>query len=48
MDEALTSQPASLQKAIIQAGKENSGKTTRDLIIVQDRLYAQLESLSWL
>ncbi|GGB51832.1 hypothetical protein GCM10011502_26230 [Oceanisphaera marina] len=48
MDEALTSQLESLQKAIIQAGKENAGKTNRDLIIVQDRLYAQLESLSWL
>ncbi|WP_418139345.1 class I SAM-dependent methyltransferase [Oceanimonas smirnovii] len=48
MDEALLSQLESLQKAIIQTGKENADKTTRDLIIVQNRLYAQLESLSWL
>lgn len=37
-----------LEKALYQAGKDNAGKTTRDLITVQDRLYAQLESLSWL
>ncbi|MGR7921041.1 class I SAM-dependent methyltransferase [Zobellella denitrificans] len=37
-----------LEKRLLQAGKANSNKFTRDLIIVQNRLYAQLESLSWL
>ncbi len=37
-----------LEKTLFQAGKDNAGKTTRDLITVQNRLYAQLESLSWL
>ena len=37
-----------LEKAFIQASKDSAGKNTKDLIIVQNRLYAQLESLSWL
>lgn len=37
-----------LEKKLFEAGKSNAGKFTRDLLIVQDRLYAQLESLSWL
>lgn len=37
-----------LEKALLRAGKENAGKVTRDLIIVQNRLYTQLESLTWL
>lgn len=37
-----------LEKKLLAAGKENAGKFTRDLLIVQNRLYAQLESLSWL
>ncbi|PSJ48024.1 hypothetical protein C7H85_04290 [Zobellella endophytica] len=37
-----------LEKKLIQAGKENINNLTRDLITVQNRLYAQLESLFWL
>ncbi|GAB2885688.1 class I SAM-dependent methyltransferase [Microbulbifer echini] len=37
-----------LEKRLLKAGKENSIKMTRDLITVQNRLYMQLESLSWL
>lgn len=37
-----------LEKTLLQAGKDNAGKLTRDLVIVQNRLYSQLESLSWL
>ncbi len=37
-----------LEKKLLEAGKDNAGKFTRDLLIVQNRLYAQLESLSWL
>lgn len=46
--EALKTELAALEKKLLQAGKENANKLTRDLIIVQNRLYAQLESLSWL
>ncbi|WP_444882600.1 class I SAM-dependent methyltransferase [Microbulbifer sp. PSTR4-B] len=38
----------SLESRLIQAGKEHSNKLTRDMITVQNRLYMQLESLSWL
>lgn len=37
-----------LERKILQALKDNSGKTTKDLIIVQNRLYAQFEALTWL
>jgi len=37
-----------LEKSLVQASKDNTGKFTRDLLVVQNRLYAQLESLSWL
>ncbi len=37
-----------LEKKLLEAGKDNAGKFTRDLLIVQNRLYSQLESLSWL
>ncbi|MCD6438396.1 MAG: class I SAM-dependent methyltransferase [Halomonas sp.] len=37
-----------LEKRLLEAGKDNAGKFTRDLLIVQNRLYSQLESLSWL
>lgn len=37
-----------IEKSLRQAGKDNAAKLTRDLITVQNRLYAQLESLSWL
>ena len=45
---AIQSQLVSLEKAMVQASKDQGGKTTRDLIIVQNRLYAQLEALTWL
>lgn len=35
-------------KKIEMANKDGFNKLTRDLITVQNRLYAQLESLSWL
>ncbi|WP_444898960.1 class I SAM-dependent methyltransferase [Microbulbifer sp. VAAC004] len=38
----------SIEEKIIQSGKDNASKLTRDLITVQNRVYAQLESLSWL
>ncbi|MBS9402914.1 glycosyltransferase [Halomonas sp. TRM85114] len=41
-------EPVSMEKELLQGIKENSGKLTRDLLIVQNRLYTQLESLSWL
>lgn len=37
-----------LEKRLVQASSDSAGKITKDLIIVQNRLYAQLESLSWL
>nr|WP_276509330.1 glycosyltransferase [Paenalcaligenes hominis] len=37
-----------LEKKLLAVSKENAAKITRDLLIVQNRLYAQLESLSWL
>lgn len=36
------------EKRLLQASKDSASKVTRDLITVQNRLYAQLESLSWL
>ena len=42
------SQIEKLEKALLQAGKDNADKFTRDLVIIQNRLYSQLESLSWL
>ncbi|WP_444908842.1 O-methyltransferase [Microbulbifer sp. TRSA005] len=37
-----------IESKICVVGNENSNKFTRDLIRVQDRLYMQLEALSWL
>ena len=37
-----------LEERLLKNSKNNTDKTTRDLITVQNRLYAQLESLSWL
>ncbi|MGP9536330.1 MULTISPECIES: class I SAM-dependent methyltransferase, partial [unclassified Halomonas] len=37
-----------LESKLFKANAESSNKFFRDLIIVQNRLYAQLESLSWL
>ena len=37
-----------LEDRLDRSVQENVGKLTRDLIVVQNRLYAQLESLSWL
>ncbi|WP_208596217.1 hypothetical protein [Vreelandella aquamarina] len=39
---------AALEASLSSKNKEMSNKLTRDLITVQNRLYAQLESLSWL
>lgn len=39
---------AALEKKLLKSGKENANKLSRDLVIVQNRIYAQLESLSWL
>lgn len=37
-----------LEESFVQAHFESINKVTRDLITVQNRLYAQLESLAWL
>lgn len=37
-----------LEEKLLQTTKDSAGKLTRDLIIVQNRLYTQLESLTWL
>jgi hypothetical protein len=39
---------AQLESKLLDDGKRISRETTRDLIIVQNRLYAQLQSLTWL
>jgi predicted O-methyltransferase YrrM len=39
---------AQLESKLLDDGKRISKQTTRDLIIVQNRLYAQLQSLTWL
>jgi len=39
---------SALESKLLKAQKEQSDKITRDLLIIQNRLYAQLESLSWL
>jgi hypothetical protein len=44
----LDNQIKQLETKLLQASKDNAGRFTRDLVIVQNRLYAQLESLSWL
>lgn len=44
----LSNEMKALEKTLLQASKDNAAKATRDLILVQNRLYAQLESLSWL
>lgn len=44
----LSDELKALEKSLMQVSKENASKFTRDLIVVQNRLYAQLESLSWL
>lgn len=46
--ETMTEELASMEERLLQATKNNAGKFTRDLITVQNRLYTQLESLSWL
>jgi hypothetical protein len=44
----LDNQIKQLETKLLQTSKDNAGKVTKDLILVQNRLYAQLESLSWL
>lgn len=48
MSDTLSADLKALENTLLQASKDSSGKLTRDLITVQNRLYAQLESLSWL
>jgi hypothetical protein len=44
----LGNQIEQLETKLLQASKDSAGKFTRDLVIIQNRLYTQLESLSWL
>ncbi|UYV18041.1 heparinase II/III family protein [Halomonas qaidamensis] len=46
--DTMSNELKALEKTLLQASRDNAGKFTRDLLIVQNRLYAQLESLSWL
>jgi len=44
----LDNQIEQLETKLLQASKDNACGFTKDLLVVQNRLYAQLESLSWL
>lgn len=46
--EALATEMKALEERLMQKSKDNIGNLVKDLIVVQNRLYAQLESLSWL
>ncbi|NYS60321.1 heparinase II/III domain-containing protein [Vreelandella salicampi] len=46
--EIITAELKSLEKTLLQASKDNASKFTKDVITIQNRLYSQLESLSWL
>ena len=46
--QTLSNELKALEKTLLQANRDSAGKITKDLILVQNRLYAQLESLSWL
>lgn len=46
--ETLTTALAALESKLLKGNKENVNKLTKNLVIVQNRLYAQLESLTWL
>lgn len=48
MTDDLSNTLAAIERKILQAIKDSANKSTKDLIIVQNRLYAQLESLTWL
>lgn len=48
MEKNITHQTEELNKLLLKEQGERFDKITRDLIIVQNRLYAQLESLTWL
>lgn len=48
MDTNLLNELKSLEKILLQSNKNNAAKATRDLILVQNCLYSQMESLSWL
>lgn len=37
-----------IEKKLLQVSKQNSSKLAKEMNVVQNRLYAQLESLSWL
>lgn len=44
----LPAESQAFKNNLLQAMKDNAGKVTKDLLLIQNRLYAQLESLSWL
>lgn len=46
--ETMTEELGALEGNLMKAIKDNAGKFTKDLVVVQNRLYAQLESLTWL
>jgi hypothetical protein len=46
--ETLSADLKALDKRLLPMSKDCAGKFTKDLLIVRNRLYAQLESLSWL
>lgn len=46
--ETISNDLKALEKTLLQASRDSTGKVTKDLITVQNRLYSQLESLSWL
>lgn len=48
MLDILATELEDLEKTMLQASKSNADKFIRDLLAVQNRLYTQLESLSWL
>lgn len=48
MSDKFLSELYAVEKRLSKESKEAANKATRDLVIVQNRLYAQLESLCWL
>lgn len=48
MSESSSKEMQALEKKILKATKETTNKISRDLVITQNCLYAQLESFSWL
>lgn len=48
IESTITARIAALEKKLLATGKSRADKLSHDLVKVQNRLYAQLESLSWL